>query len=238
LRRRSLALELWRAADGRSRLLDRNRRAKDSQLADGSTVQLNTDSVIKVEMLEPKRVVTVLNGEVFFEVAHDAARPFYVNVRDNVIKVVGTAFAVRAINDEVSVTVTKGLVELSEGHGGPKGDATPEIVQLRPSEKAVIQKDEEVVVDVVDQDQLSRELAWQKGYIVFDNEPLGDVIKEVSRYTDMEFQISDPSIRNISVRGRYEIGAIDSLLESLEVSFGIRVTRPDSKVVYLSRRVR
>lgn len=209
-------------------------------LTDGSTVQINTNSVIEVEFTDDKRAVAVLDGEVFFDVAHDAARPFYVNARDAVIKVVGTAFAVRAVNDEVVVTVKRGRVELVGSYDGELAGSGARAIELRPSEKAVIQKDAAPIVDHIDETRLERELAWQTGYIVFDEQPLGDVIAEVSRYTDVRIQFSDPSIRDMRVRGRFEIGAIDSLFESLEMSFGVRVTQiegAEGKVIYLSRRL-
>ena len=210
---------------------------KTVQLADGSVLKLNTHSVVEVELLEKERIVTVLDGEVFFDVSHNEQWPFYVNVRGNVIKVVGTAFAVRAIGDQISVTVTEGLVELSEKARSAAENSTNNVLKLKPNQKAVIQSDSSAPeIDVMDNDQLERELSWQYGFFSFENEPLGNVIKEVSRYTDIKLVISDPTIREIRVRGRYEVGAIDSLLESLELSFGVRVTRLESGVVYLSRQ--
>jgi transmembrane sensor len=126
---------------------------------------------------------------------------------------------------------------LSEKARSAAENSTNNVLKLKPNQKAVIQSDSSAPeIDVMDNDQLERELSWQYGFFSFENEPLGNVIKEVSRYTDIKLVISDPTIREIRVRGRYEVGAIDSLLESLELSFGVRVTRLESGVVYLSRQ--
>ena len=71
--------------------------------------------------------------------------------------------------------------------------------------------------------------AWRKGTLVFVRDPLSDVVYEVSRYTDITIEITDPDLKNLVMGGRFKAGDLDALLEVLEIGFGV-------KVIYLNER--
>jgi transmembrane sensor len=79
-------------------------------LRDGSKVTLNTDTDVRIELSPSERRVDLRRGEAFFDVAHDATRPFVVRAGDKRVVAVGTKFSVRRDGNEMWVVVTEGMV--------------------------------------------------------------------------------------------------------------------------------
>ena len=84
--------------------------------------------------------------------------------------------------------------------------------------------------------QIEKQLAWHQGVIIFEGETLERALQEVSRYTDKELRIIDPSIRDIPVGGHYKTGNIDALLSNLSEGFGIKVVSVGGNRVHLSAK--
>ena len=87
---------LYTTAKGENRTLD---------LADGTRIDLNTDSHLSVRLEKDARRVTVHEGQALFDVAHDSARPFLITAGDETVRVIGTKFDVRRRDGQLSVTV-------------------------------------------------------------------------------------------------------------------------------------
>ncbi len=194
-------------------------------LEDGSTIQMNTKTVVEVDYSDTQRTISMLEGEAYYDVAHDPDRPFVIHVRDKVVRAVGTAFSVRALDDEVSVIVVEGAVELGDvlqHFKAPDAPLLPQPVRIEPLEKVTVKKGSPLLLDVVQTPELDRQLAWKQGFIVFEDAPLHSIVDEVSRYTNMKINIPDPELQQLSVGGRFEIGAVDSLIEALDVTFGVK----------------
>ncbi len=94
-------------------------------LEDGSVITLNTESRIRVRLSARERVITLTKGEVFFQVAHDARRPFWVSADGAVVRAVGTQFNIRIAPVDTVVSVVEGVVKvtLSEGSMTPQAIA-------------------------------------------------------------------------------------------------------------------
>ncbi len=215
-------------------------------LRDGSSVHLNTDSLIEVEFDEQARKVRLIRGEVHFDIARDADRPFLVYAGGSVVRAVGTAFSVRVGEKDTSVIVTEGvvafsaltdLVEASAVETNAVLDANDTV--LRAGQSAQLRQEAgapELTVKSISADVISNRLAWREGLLVFDGEPLTYVIDEISRYTPMRVVISDPEIRDLPIGGVFNAGEVTALLGALEASFGIEVDRVDENLIYLSRK--
>ena len=211
-------------------------------LADGSSVILNTNSDIAVDLSENKRQITLLKGEAHFDVAHDPDRPFVVYARDGIVKAVGTAFTVQLHGEAVEVTVSEGVVAiLTPPEEIPSDDLadlaieelTP-IAALTVGESAVIE--EEMVESVIrmSEDDLDRKLLWRGGFLAFTGEPLSTVVADVSRYTDIRIEIDDPELENLPIGGYFKVGEVEDMFDSLEASFGVTVNRITSTHVILT----
>ena len=202
-------------------------------LADGSSIILNTNSDVEVDLSENKRQITLVSGEAHFDVAHDPDRPFVVYARDGIVKAVGTAFTVQLHAEAVEVTVSEGVVAiltppeetgLDDVVDVAIEDLTP-IAALTVGESAVIE--EEMIESVIrmSEDDLDRKLLWRGGFLAFTGEPLSTVVADVSRYTDILIEIDDATLENMPIGEYFKVGEVEDMLESLEASFGVTVKR-------------
>ena len=85
-------------------------------------------------------------------------------------------------------------------------------------------------------EQVSSELAWREGAVVFDSEPLSQAIAEIQRYTDARIVISDPSITTLPVGGRFKTDDLQGFLNGLETALPIRIRHTDSGVIFVDPR--
>ena len=131
-------------------------------LSDGSKVTLNTDSQIHVELNPTTRRVKLDQGEAFFEVSKDAARPFVVEIADKRVIAVGTQFSVRRDDNDIRVLVTEGRVWIERRGMATKATQT----QLAAgSEARTLQT--AVLIDQPAPAQVEQLLSWRTGYIIF-----------------------------------------------------------------------
>ncbi|GGY35763.1 FecR family protein [Pseudoduganella albidiflava] len=169
------------------------------QLADRSTVSINSASLVEVRLTDAQRRVALTQGEAWFEVAKDRARPFVVEAGDLRVRAVGTAFSVRRHAQGAEVLVTEGVVEVwANGGTAPRrrvgagglvlvsGDGSGPRVDTDPAEVA-------------------RRLAWREGKVVFQNQPLDDAVAEFNRYNTRQIVVADPALRRKPLVGHYRI---------------------------------
>jgi transmembrane sensor len=215
---------------------------KSVVLADGTKVLLNTDSSIQASYSPQQREVHLLQGEAYFEVAHNAARPFLVYAGANVVRAVGTAFAVHLKKQDVEVVVTDGTVEISAlantgdaAAAKPRSSPIVRLADIKAGQSAAFNQEVESIQSI-QEPEIQRRLSWREGVLTFSGEPLEQVVDEVSRYTPVTIVISDPAIRKIRIGGYFKVGETDAMLEALETSFGVRVQRVNDKLVYLAAK--
>ena len=90
------------------------------------------------------------------------------------------------------------------------------------------------LVESIDRDELERRLLWREGLLKFTGDPLEDVVKEISRYTSLSIEITDPAVRSLRIGGQFRVGETEAMFKSLEVNFGIHVARVGGNRVQLS----
>jgi transmembrane sensor len=211
-------------------------------LADGSVIHLNTDSAILVDFSDTRRDIHLLRGEAHFDVAHDELRPFIVKAGDNTVTAVGTAFNVQitsAKNVELLVTDGKVLVKNKQQHNGTSTitelshplDGAGEL--MNAGQKAIISQ-QSIQELTVSNEQIQSDLAWQQGMLVFHGEPLAEALKEISRYTSINFTLADEKVKKRRVAGYFKAGDIQGLLFALENNFNIIYSKRDDQTIVLS----
>lgn len=214
---------------------------KPVTLQDGSVIHLNTNSLVKIDYSGTRRMITLERGEAHFDVAHDESRPFVVKTGNNSVTAVGTAFNIQLGKEgkfELLVTEGKVLVQdvLREAN-------SPTLDMIRPldSEGVFMVSGEKAVFsglenepETLSLDQVQRDLAWQQGMVVFQGEALADALTEVSRYTSIDFEISEEHIRQKRVAGYFKAGDIEGLLFALKNNFGIEHQQISSDKIVLS----
>jgi len=81
--------------------------------------------------------------------------------------------------------------------------------------------------------QLSSELAWREGAIIFDGEPLSEAITEIERYTDARIVVSDPEIARLRVGGRFRTGDMQEFFDALQTALPVSIRHTDSGLVFI-----
>ena len=215
-------------------------------LVDGSVIQLNTGSRIHVNFVDNQRTVSLMAGEVHFEVAKDTTRPFIVKAREGLVRAVGTAFTVRLQPQALKVVVAEGKVALATSLDKPNSDNNTAETVKRAVDRGYLVEGQTVdfvpeadkglgnEIQQLKHDDLDQQLAWRRGMLLFAGEPLSEVIAEVNRYTSIDIKIIDAQIADIRIGGHFKVDETDAMLQALEMSFGIQVTRPSDNTVHLA----
>jgi transmembrane sensor len=183
-------------------------------LDDGSVIDLNTDSAVRVR-LGRVREVQLLRGEGRFEVAHDGSRPFVVTAAGANVRALGTAFTVRLrAPAQVDVLVSEGRVAIAS-------ESVRRAPPLYANEAAIVLPDR-VSVTRIGPQLLARRLAWTSGRIVLQGETLSEAIAEFNRYNKRQLAF-EPSIATLRVGGNFNATDPESFAAALASAFHLRI---------------
>lgn len=194
--------------------------------ADGSKIELNTDTVLRARMTTDQRTIWLEKGEAFFQVKHDAAHPFIVMVGDRRVTDLGTAFLVRRDDSRMEVAVVQGRVRFDSAGAYPAKQTamlTPGDVVTAAGATMVEAKKSAVA--------LSNELGWRRGVLVFDNMTLAAAAEEFNRYNRRKIVITDPAAARLAMVGTFPINNVTAFVDAAEDIFKLRVENRDSEIV-------
>lgn len=205
---------------------------RSTVLPDRSIVELNTQSELRVAYTSKERRVELVRGEAFFEVTEDPTRPFIVSTEFATAKALGTRFSVYRSPSGTLVTVAEGRVLVR--HAGSAGDSVAgqvspgEAVEVVPGTQAEAVPGRPVQMRRVDVD---RSLAWRNRRLIFEGEPLSNVVREFNRYNSPPLVIVDPQLMDQRISGIFGANDPESLLDFLGKVDHIRVNRSDPHAV-------
>lgn len=209
-------------------------------LLDGSSMQLNSDSAVRVEFSPGARVIRLEQGEAFFKVAHDARRPFWVVHGNSWVRAVGTAFNIYVRASDVQVTVTEGAVKV----GVAKSSGMPSDRELETTAISLLAAGQQADIGAaatltrrLSAAQLTVSGAWRTGSVYFEGEPLSHVVEQMNRYTNDQLVLVDDGLRELAVGGTFHANpeGAEALLATLEQGFGLHVRREGARI-YIERR--
>jgi len=149
-------------------------------LADGSNIWLNSASSIRypVTFTGDERKVEI-TGEVYFEVAHNSAKPFKVFANGVQVEVLGTIFNINAYSEEPGIKTT-----LLQGKVLVKSETVnPKIAILKPGQQAEVKAGE---INVSNDADVQQAIAWKNGYFQFNREDLKAVMRQLERWYDVD----------------------------------------------------
>ncbi len=218
---------------------------RELRLADGSVVQLNTDSAVRTRFTAEERRIELLRGEAFFDVAPNPARPFIVSAGGVAVRAVGTAFNVRLREAAVEVLVTEGKVQVNDSlkggsllgvdvAGAPSLLVQGEMAVIPASAVAEIQdaaRPTPAVVALVAPVEVQRALAWQERRLEFEARPLGEVVAEFNRYNRTKLIIADPRLGAQKFSGSFRAEGYEPFVRLLEQNFGVAAAREGDDIV-------
>ncbi|WP_295121109.1 FecR domain-containing protein [uncultured Chitinophaga sp.] len=179
-------------------------------LPDGSRAWLNAASSLRYPVVfnGTERRVEV-TGEVYFEVAQHANKPFFVQVQEGPeIRVLGTDFNINAYSDEhaIQTTLLKGSIHVVAGNGTP--------VVLKPGQQASMARNaENVQLKEADQEQV---MAWKNGNFYFDRADIRSIMRQLSRWYDVEVVYESVPEKKFSgtIPRNVNVSQVFSILES------------------------
>ncbi len=197
---------------------------EEVSLPDGSRMILNTASAVSVNFQGAKRSVTLLRGEAYFDVVHDAARPFTVAANFSEVEVKGTAFSVRTDNAEDTVVLERGHIDVSLLQN------RKDVASLEPGESITASSNN---LSVVRKSDTSTSLAWLQGRLVFTDQPFGQVLDEVERYYGQSILVANARLSSMMVNGSYRLDNPERIIHSLAAAAGATVTRLPGGILIL-----
>jgi transmembrane sensor len=195
-------------------------------LNDGSQIELNTDTELRVDISARGRLVSLDRGEAYFQIKHDAAHPFVVMAGNHRIVDLGTKFLVRRDADRLCVSLMEGRAQFDATDSHIK----PVSIELNPGDVIVAENDS-VVTTRKSAYALVTELGWRRGVVVFDNTTLADAAAEFNRYSRRKLVIADTASARLKIDGTFQTGNIDAFADAAQDALGLHVGNHLGEVV-------
>ncbi|HEY6455014.1 MAG TPA: FecR domain-containing protein [Steroidobacteraceae bacterium] len=191
-------------------------------LTDGSRVDLDALSSLRVNFTSHERTVELLSGQAMFRVTKDANRPFVVRVGDERYRAVGTQFDVNRTTIGTVLTVVEGRVAVLPPSGpGARVDA---------GQQATIRRDKITVPQAVDTAAVT---GWTRRLLIFASTPLPVAAEEFNRFNSRRLVIASPELVDFHVSGTYGAFDPDALADFvlfLRRQPGIEVLEKDNQI--------
>lgn len=193
-------------------------------LPDDSEIDLNAGTELDIRYSDRVRLVEVLQGEAFFTVAKDPARPFEVLVRGTTVRAVGTQFGVKLEEDRVAVVVSEGQVIFGESQAVeravPDGDLAGAVSLKRGTYSSLQLELKHALPEVRELAQLEavQLLSWKPAVLEFSGAPLAEVVAEFNRHNTLQIAIADDSIRELPLVASFRANNVQGFVNLLEVT--------------------
>ena len=202
-------------------------------LADGSVMEMNADSRVRVDFQAQQRRVSLERGEAHFTVARDPARPFWVESNGFSVRAVGTAFDVHLAPQGIDVLVTAGRVKLGT-RDHEQITSAPLLgagwhAELRASDKGVAK------LEKMSGSQMRSLLSWQSSRLSFVEMPLGEVVEAFNERNDVLLRVEGEDLANMAVGGSFAADNIDSFIRLFTSNGDIVADRSTPGVIVLRK---
>lgn len=191
------------------------------RLSDGSQIKLDTASRVSVTMTDRARTVTLTDGQAYFSVARDTARPFVVRAGDTNVTAVGTRFDVRLYQAGARVVLVEGRVTVR------KADAAKRSWSLLPGQQ-ISTNARRPAVQLAD---AARATSWTHGRLTFHQTRLDEAIAEINRYSEDAIVLEAPAMAGIPVNGVFDTDDQSGFVAALVDLYGVTaITRADGTI--------
>jgi transmembrane sensor len=208
------------------------------KLSDGTQVWINSGSKLKypVTFGNASREV-YLSGEAFFDVTHREKQSFVVNTHDSRVKVLGTAFNVKAYPEDpkTQTTVVRGLVSVQNILGNK------EEILVKPYQMATLQKNNETdpasnktvhKLQLLNHINVDAVTCWKNQLLVFSDEPLGDMTMKMERWFNVKIIIEDSTLKTERYNGKFVHNeTIYEVLEAIKQTTSIKYYIKNNQII-------
>ncbi|GAA4312403.1 FecR domain-containing protein [Mucilaginibacter gynuensis] len=186
------------------------------KLSDSSTVTLNAASKLKYpEHFDGKTREVYLEGEAFFDVAHDPAHPFIVHTSKIKVSVLGTSFNVRSYGGDKKVTVA-----VATGKVGVLAKTEGSITYfVLPGEKIAYNlTDTEPNLSKIAVNEIG---AWQNGMLVYHNETLENISRQLERWYNVKIIIKKDELKQMRFNFKQKNDRLENVMKTLQFAGGV-----------------
>jgi transmembrane sensor len=194
-------------------------------LTDGSHIELNTNSVLRVSRNAPAREVVLDSGEAYFDIKHDAMKPFVVVAGGRRIVDVGTRFLVRSDADGLKVSMLEGRVVLGVSEGSAQLSS-----KLEAGDVAIATHTTTRIFKSTTQ-SLADTASWRRGYLVFRHVALSDAIAEFNRYNSDRLIVANVDAAKLKIYGTFRTNDIQGFADVVQEVLHLQVSRLGDKIV-------
>jgi transmembrane sensor len=198
-------------------------------LADGTRVQLDTDTSFTARFGSRTRQLVLDHGRIQVEIAEDGERAFSVLSGRGLVRDIGTEFQVERYGEDVTVTLLAGIVSVELA-----GEATSREAASVLSPGQQLHVGGQGGLGPATSVDLALVSGWTGGTLTFKDRQLGDLLDEMNRYSSMKIRVADPALSRIRVSGVFRAGDQSSLLQALQTGWSMRSTRVSPGEVVLS----
>lgn len=182
-------------------------------LADGSTIRLNSGTVVDVAYSDTQRLIQLREGEILIETANDTvapSRPFLIQTKNGKARALGTRFIVRQWEKDTQVSVLEHAVEIQTNNFQRRVLGAGEYARF----------DNDAISDSKPVDISAT--AWTQGMLIADGLRLGDFVEELNRYRSGVLHC-DPAVAHLKISGVFQLGDINKTLSILQETLPISV---------------
>jgi transmembrane sensor len=194
------------------------------QLADGSSISLDSDSEIRVVYSDTERRVQLDRGQAYFEVEHNPGWPFVVVAGRHQITDIGTVFVVRHDQALTVVTLIKGRIAVSSRFNGAESAGRI----LAVGQRLTFAGDSPPKLD---QPRLDEVTAWERGEVMLDDTLLARAVAELNRYDPASLVIADPRVASLRVSGIYHTGNNHEFAFLLQRLYGVPFSEQGGRII-------
>lgn len=204
---------------------------REYTLQDGTTLFLDTDTNVSVEYYKQKRLVKLHQGQLVLHVSKNADRPLFVEARNVQIRVTGTLFEVRNVDNNVRVSVEEGSVEVSHKRLEDGGVLT--LAHLSAKDQITLDGRGFILsASTLHNDSVA---PWRSGRLIFDKTPLREVLFEFERYGAKKTVIASSQLASMPLSGSFEIERFASFLEILPKVLPLKIANSSDKIILEKR---
>jgi transmembrane sensor len=192
-------------------------------LTDGSRIELNTDTILRLDGAD-RRKVWLDKGEAYFDIHHNARHPFVVIANGHRVTDLGTKFFIREDADRLEVALIEGRASLESV--GRKSN--PQI--LTPGHFAVATASL-TSISAKPVATLANDLSWRNGTLIFRGMTLADAASEFNRYNRKKLLVSDPKVAGLKIDGTFPANNVEAFLDAVQSALKVHVEDRGSEAV-------
>ncbi|AYO77252.1 FecR family protein [Sphingobium yanoikuyae] len=204
---------------------------RTERLADGSSVILDTDTLLLVTMTTTQRNVEIKRGRARFSVTRDAQRPFLVHGAGTNVTSEGGSFDM-TVRNGIRISPVERAVKISFTRTIPSDQAKQ--LQLRPGQLLTLKAGQATEVDVVSAPRSEQQ--WATGVKSFDNVPISDVIAEANSYSETKIELATPALGRREIFADIDIRDIERVAQAISNFLDLTIDRSQPNKLILTKK--